>query len=213
GGRGGARAGNPAAGEREDAQRGDRERGADPPRDRQCVTAEGRDRVSDMLLMTPGPTRVPERVLAAGARPMIHHRTPEFSRQLVEALQLLQPLFGTREMVLPVHTTGRGAMEAVLCNLFSPRAEIAVCCNGKFGELWARFADSYGLVVHRVAADWAQDVAIAELTDVLSRHPRTRAVALAYCDTSTGVRNDVPAIARAAKQLGALVLVDCVSAL
>ena len=35
-----------------------------------------------LLLMTPGPTRVPDRVLRAGARPMIHHRTPEFSAEL-----------------------------------------------------------------------------------------------------------------------------------
>jgi aspartate aminotransferase-like enzyme len=144
---------------------------------------------------------------------MIHHRTPEFSKQLVEALRLLQPLFGTREPVLPVHTTGRGAMEAVLCNLCSPGDEIVVCCNGKFGEMWAQFATSYGLVVHRVAEDWAADIDPAQLTDVLTRHPRIRAVALAYCDTSTGVRNDVAAVARAAKQLGALLLVDCVSAL
>jgi len=163
--------------------------------------------------MTPGPTRVPERVLRAGARPMLHHRTPAFSAELVQLLELLRPLFGTQEMVLPVHTTGRGAMEAVLCNLFSAGEEIAVCCNGKFGELWAKFATSYGLVVHRVAEDWAADIDIAALTDTLKAHPRTRAVALAYCDTSTGVRNDVAAVARAAKQLGALVLVDCVSAL
>ena len=39
-----------------------------------------------LLLMTPGPTRVPERVLRAGSRPMIHHRTPEFSRELATAL-------------------------------------------------------------------------------------------------------------------------------
>ncbi len=48
-----------------------------------------------MLLMTPGPTRVPDRVLAAGARPMIHHRTAEFSAELAEMLELLQPVFGT----------------------------------------------------------------------------------------------------------------------
>ena len=55
-----------------------------------------------MLLMTPGPTRLPERVLRAGARPMIHHRTPEYSTELATILELLPPLFGTREVVLPV---------------------------------------------------------------------------------------------------------------
>ena len=93
-----------------------------------------------MLLMTPGPTRVPERVLRAGARPMLHHRTPEFAAELAAALEMLQPIFGTRGPVLPVHATGRGAMEATLCNLFSPGDAIVACCNGRFGEMWVKIA-------------------------------------------------------------------------
>jgi len=95
-----------------------------------------------MLLMTPGPTRVPQRVLDAGGRAMIHHRSPEFSRELATLLELLPALFGTTQAPLPVHTTGRGALEATICNLFSAGDEIAVCCNGKFGEMWAGFAES-----------------------------------------------------------------------
>ena len=37
-------------------------------------------------LMTPGPTPVPSEVLLAQARPMIHHRTPDFSAALMEAV-------------------------------------------------------------------------------------------------------------------------------
>ena len=109
-----------------------------------------------MLLMTPGPTRVPERVLRAGARPMMHHRSREFSKELATALELLRPVFGTRNAILPVHTTGRGALEAAICNLFSPGDEIAATCNGRFGEMWATFAESYGVVVHRIASDWTR---------------------------------------------------------
>jgi aspartate aminotransferase-like enzyme len=168
-----------------------------------------------LLLMTPGPTRVPERVLRAGARPMIHHRTPEFSRELATVLELIAPVFGTRGTVLPVHTTGRGGMEAAICNLFSATDEIAVCCNGKFGEMWAGFAESYGLVVHRISTDWTRDVDAGEVRRFLDTHAKVRAVALAYCDTSTGVRNDVAAVARAVRSLrdDALVLVDGVSSL
>src|SRR4051794_34616069 len=101
--------------------------------------------------MTPGPTRLPDRVLRAGARPMLHHRTAEFSAELAVLLELIQPLFGTREPVLPVHATGRGAMESVLCNLLSPGDAIGVCCNGRFGELWCPIAESHGLVVHRIS--------------------------------------------------------------
>jgi aspartate aminotransferase-like enzyme len=175
------------------------------------VTSAPAESEGELLLMTPGPTRVPERVRRAGARAMIHHRTPEFSRELATAIELLAPLFGTIAKPLPVHTTGRGALEAVLCNLFSAGDEIAICCNGKFGEMWAGFAESYGLVVHRYSQHWNEDANPIELDAVLHRFPRTRAVTVAYGDTSTGVANDVAAIARVAAAHGALVLVDGVS--
>ena len=171
------------------------------------------DRTDALLLMTPGPTRVPERVRRAGARAMIHHRTPEFSRELSTAIELLAPLFGTRSKPLPVHTTGRGALEAVLCNLFSPGDEIAVCCNGKFGEMWAGFAESYRIVVHRYSTSWQEEASPSELDALLERFPGTRAVTVAYGDTSTGVANDVAAIARVASSHGALMLVDGVSSI
>ena len=163
--------------------------------------------------MTPGPTRVPQRVLDAGARPMIHHRSPEFSRELGTLLELLAPVFGTTRVPLPVHTTGRGALEATICNLFSPGDEMIVCCNGKFGEMWAGFAESYGVRVHRVAIDWMRDVDVVEIEACLAEHPGVRAVAVAYADSSTGVANDVASIARVANTHGALTLVDGVSSI
>jgi aspartate aminotransferase-like enzyme len=166
-----------------------------------------------LLLMTPGPTRVPERVLAAGARPMLHHRTPEFSRELGEMIELLKPVFGTRQPILPVHTTGRGAMEATVCNLFSPGDALAVCCNGKFGEMWATFGESYGLVVHRFCADYERDLDLNALDRLLAEHRNIKGVAMAYGDTSTGVANDVAGAARVTRRYGALALIDGVSSI
>jgi aspartate aminotransferase-like enzyme len=163
--------------------------------------------------MTPGPTRVPARVLAAGARPMMHHRSAEFSRELGELLALIGPVFGTDTRVLPVHTTGRGALEASICNLFSTGDEIVVGCNGKFGEMWAKLAESYGLRVHRIATDWARAVVPQAVEDALRQHPGAHAVALTYCDTSTGVSHDIESVCRIARAHEALVLVDGVSAL
>ena len=163
------------------------------------------------LLMTPGPTRVPDRVLRAGARPMLHHRTAEFSTELGGLLEMLPPLFGTREPVLPVHATGRGAMEAVLCNLFSPGDAIGVCCNGRFGEMWVALAESHGLAAHRVATDWDRDVDPEEVDRLLASNRSIRAIAMAYSDTSTGVANDVAGVSRVARARSTLVLVDGVS--
>ena len=165
------------------------------------------------LLMTPGPTRVPERVRRAGARAMLHHRTAQFSAELSELLELIRPIFGTRQLVLPVHTTGRGALEASLCNLLSPGDAIIACCNGAFGEMWAKAAETYGLVVHRVARDWASDVDPDEIAELLDGDRSIRAVLVAYCDTSTAVRNDIAAVARVVSSRQAMLFVDGVSAL
>ncbi|HXT69178.1 MAG TPA: alanine--glyoxylate aminotransferase family protein [Vicinamibacterales bacterium] len=166
-----------------------------------------------LLLMTPGPTRVPERVLLAGARPMLHHRTAEFSAELAAVLELLAPFFGTRELPLPIHATGRGAMEATLCNLLSPGEAIGACCNGRFGELWVKLAASHGLAVHRIATDWNQDVDPADVEQLLVEHPETRAIAMAYGDTSTGVANDVRGVARVTRSRNVLLFVDGVSSI
>ncbi len=169
--------------------------------------------IEPLLLMTPGPTRVPERVLRAGARPMIHHRTAEFSAELAAALEMLSPVFGTRTTPLPLHTTGRGATEAAICNFFSAGDEIIACCNGKFGEMWAGIAASYGLVVHRVSTDWRQEVDASEVEQLVRDRPRVRGITLTYGDTSTGVRNDIEAVCRAARGSDALVMVDGVSSI
>ncbi|MCZ6916021.1 MAG: alanine--glyoxylate aminotransferase family protein [Gemmatimonadetes bacterium] len=169
-------------------------------------------RPEPVLLMTPGPTRVPDRVLRAGAVPMIHHRTPEFSQALIDVLDGMRLLFGTDGDVLPVHSTGRGAMEAAIGNLFSPGDELLACCNGKFGAMWASIAESYGVVVHRISIEWSQSVDPADIHAAFEHHPEISAVAVTHCDTATGVLNNVAMVCEIARKHDALAMIDGVSA-
>jgi serine---pyruvate transaminase len=166
-----------------------------------------------LLLMTAGPTRVPGSVLRAGAEPILHHRTAAFSRLLVSVLDGLQPIFGASRQVLPVHTTGRGAMEATIANLFSPGDELVACCNGKFGEMWANLAEDYGLIVHRACTDWERVAEPAEVEATLREYPNTKAVTIVHADSSTGVLNDVKAVMRVVRDHSALGLVDGISSI
>jgi len=163
------------------------------------------------LLMTPGPTRIPTRVLDA-AHWVVHHRTPEFSAALAETLTRLRPYFGAATAdVLPLHATGRAAMEGAITNFFAPGDTVVACCNGKFGEMWAGFAESYGLDVRRVSENWEQSVDPAEVERVLRGPDSVRAVLCCHSDTSTGVLNPIEDIARVARAHDALVLVDGIS--
>ena len=51
-------------------------------------------------LLTPGPTPVPERVMLAMARPIVHHRMPAFTAIFNEAAEGLKWIFQTKQPVL-----------------------------------------------------------------------------------------------------------------
>ena len=161
--------------------------------------------------MTPGPTRIPPRVLLAGHR-ILHHRTPEFSSALAELIEGARPLFGTSSAdLLPIHATGRAAMEGAIVNFFLPGDTVVAACNGKFGEMWAGFAERFGLKVVRVAQDWDRSVDPDEVGAALAANPESGAVLVVHSDTSTGVLNPVAEIAAVARGHSALVLVDGIS--
>jgi aspartate aminotransferase-like enzyme len=163
------------------------------------------------LLMTPGPTRIPDRVLLAGHR-VLHHRTPEFSAALAALIEGARPLFGAAKAdVLPVHGTGRAAMEGAVVNFFLPGDTVVAVCNGRFGEMWAGFAERYGLKTVRVASDWERTPDPEEVAAALDAHPRAKAVLVAHSDTSTGALNPVAEIASVARARDVLVLVDGIS--
>lgn len=165
----------------------------------------------ESVLYTPGPVSVPQRVLSASAMPILHHRTGEFSAILKGLLDKWQWLFATRQPVLPVHTTGRGAMEGVIANLFCKGDSIICVCNGKFGSFFATIAERYGLVAHRVCTDWEAPFDLEAIRAAIAAHPEARAITVCHNESSTAVTIDVPAVARLAREAGMLTLVDAVS--
>src|SRR5262245_19387631 len=96
-------------------------------------------------LMAPGPTPVPSQVLLAMARPIIHHRTPEYEALFTEVRAGLKVLFRTAEDVIILACSGTGAMEAAVANTLSAGDTVLVVQAGKFGERWTEIARAYGL--------------------------------------------------------------------
>jgi len=90
-----------------------------------------------LMLMIPGPTPVPEKVLLSLAKHPIGHRSGEFSKIMAEVTQNLKWLHQTQNDVLVLTVSGTGAMEAGIINFLSPGDRVLVGCNGKFGERWA----------------------------------------------------------------------------
>src|SRR5712691_1585716 len=163
-------------------------------------------------LMAPGPTPVPPEVLAAGAAPIIHHRGPDFRALMLRCLERLGEVCRTQNDVLLLTASGSGAFESAVVNLLSPGERVLAVAAGEFGERWARLATAYGADVQDLRYAWGETPSPA---DVRTRVEETDAevVFLVHSETSTGVVADIAALAQAARDAGALTVVDAVSSL
>jgi aspartate aminotransferase-like enzyme len=168
------------------------------------------------MLMIPGPTPVPEKVLLAMAKHPIGHRSGEFSKIIGELTENLKWLHQTQNDVLMLTASGTGAMEAGIINFLSPGDRVLVGNNGKFGDRWAKVSKAYGLTVEEIKAEWGKALAPEEFRAKLAADSdkSIKAVIVTHSETSTGVLNDLAAINTAVKEHGeALIIVDAVTSL
>jgi alanine-glyoxylate transaminase/serine-glyoxylate transaminase/serine-pyruvate transaminase len=167
----------------------------------------------DRLLLGPGPSNVSERVRAALARPLLGHLDPAFLAHM-DALQArLRRVYGTANaMTLPISGTGSAGMEACLANLLEPGDDAVVGVAGVFGERMCEVAARIGARVTRVETEPGTALEPDAMADAI-RRARPRLVAFVHAETSTGVCQPVEEIARAAREAGAFVVLDCVTSL
>jgi aspartate aminotransferase-like enzyme len=169
-----------------------------------------------LTLMIPGPTPVPESVLKAMGRHPIGHRSGDFQTIVRRTTEQLQWLHQTTGDVLVITGSGTAAMEAAIVNTLSRGDRVLCGDNGKFGERWVKVARAYGLDVEVIGADWGQPLDPEAFRTALEADTdkRIRAVILTHSETSTGVINDLEAIAGHVKAHGtALTIADCVTSL
>ncbi len=166
------------------------------------------------MLMIPGPTPVPEKVLLAMAKHPIGHRSGEFSQIIAETNANLKWLFQTKNHVMPLCVSGTGTIEAAIINFLSAGDRVIVGSNGKFGDRWAQIAKAYGLDVQLVKAEWGKALNPDDFAKELKADKSIKAVIITHSETSTGVLNDLEAINKVVKDNSdALIIVDAVTSL
>ena len=169
-----------------------------------------------LTLMIPGPTPVPESVLKAMGQHPIGHRSADFQTIVRRTTEQLQWLHQTTGDVPVITGSGTAAMEAAIVNTLSRGDRVLCGDNGKVGERWVKVAKAYGLDVEVIRADWGQPLDPEAFRTALEADAdkRIRGVILTHSETSTGVINDLEAIAGHVKAHGtALTIADCVTSL
>ncbi|GAA6190317.1 aminotransferase class V-fold PLP-dependent enzyme [Phaeobacter sp. NW0010-22] len=168
-------------------------------------------------LAIPGPSVMPDAVLRA-----MHRASPNIYEG--ELLDMMEPLTAdlrrvarTKHHVAIYIANGHGAWEAALANVIAPGERVLVPATGRFGIGWGEMATGLGADVQVLdfgkSNPWDLDQ-IAEELRADAGH-QIKAVLAVHVDTSSSVRNDVPALRAVLDEVGhpALLMADCIASL
>ncbi len=159
-------------------------------------------------LLTPGPTPVPESISAIFAKPILHHRTPEFQALFQEVKVGLQVVFQTQQDVMLLASTGTGAMDAAVSNIFKKGDKVLTVNAGKFGDRWSKIARTYGLETVEILVERGSAVTGAQIQDCIKMHPDAKAILFQAHETSTGAMMPVQEICQIAQKHQLLTVCD-----
>ncbi len=165
-------------------------------------------------LMGPGPSDVPDRVLAALAQPTIGHLDPAFQGLMEDIKALLKYAFQTENrLTFPVSAPGSAGMETCFVNLVEPGDTVIVCQNGAFGGRMKENVERCGGTAVTVMDDWGRAVSPAKVEAALKAHPEANILAFVHAETSTGALSDAETLCRLAQDHDCLTIVDAVTSL
>ena len=165
-----------------------------------------------MNLRTPGPIPVPEDILESMSWQMINHRGPEYKDLLNRTTEGVKQVFETKNDLYIMTSSGTGAMEAAIVNTLSPGDKVVNVCVGVFGERFGEIAELFGAEVISLDFPYGSAADPDAIRDTLNDNPDVKAVLVTHNETSTGVTNDLQAIAAVVKgEFDKLLLVDGIS--
>ena len=169
------------------------------------------------FLMTPGPSNIPDRVLAAMHRPAVDLVDSDFVALTESCFDDLAKVFRTEGRVFLYASNGHGAWEASLANLIGEGDLVLAPSTGMFSWAWGQLAADLGAEVEEMEGDWRRAFDPDRIEDRLRADPahRIKAVLAVQTDTATSVTSDIAAVRRALDACGhpALLMADVVASL
>jgi alanine-glyoxylate transaminase/serine-glyoxylate transaminase/serine-pyruvate transaminase len=169
---------------------------------------------AERILLGPGPSPVPQRVLRAMAAPTLGHLDPQYLAIMDHTCAMLRDVFRTSNaLTFPVSGTGMAGMECIATNLIEHGDEVIVGVNGVFGTRMQDVMERCGARVHVLQGEWGGVFTPDQIGAALEAHPKVKLVGLVHAETSTGAHQPLDGIAELVHARGALLVVDTVTSL
>jgi len=167
-----------------------------------------------VLLMIPGPTNVPDRIINAMQRPMINHRSAEYHELHRRITEGARYAFQTKGDVFALTCSGTGGVECAVSNVISPGDRVIIPVNGVFSQRFKENIERFGGVPVEIPIEWGKAATPDQIKEVVEREKNVKAIAIVYNETSTGTTmRRLDEVGRIAEEQGLLFMVDAISIL
>jgi aspartate aminotransferase-like enzyme len=168
---------------------------------------------SKRILMIPGPTEIPWRVIRSMMKPSIAHYDPEFNIDVLDnLLQKLKKIFQTKNEVIAVPGSGRVALEASIASVIEPNDKVLCIEAGVFGAWMTEMVKRVGGKPVAFQVEWGKPINIEKLENLL-KNENFKALTIVHNETTTGAMYPIDKIGEIVKKYDVLYLVDTVSSL
>ena len=169
--------------------------------------------MEDILLMIPGPTTVPKRVLDAMAQPITNHRGAAYGEILDETTAMMSEVFQTDNKSYLFTGSGTSAMEAAIANIVEKNDKVINVVGGKFGERLQQLTEVFGGESIEITVPWGQAADPEEIKRVMEENDDVKALTMIHNESSTAVVNPIEEVGKIMKDYDTLFVVDTVSSL
>src|SRR5213076_3042945 len=165
------------------------------------------------VLMIPGPTELPFPVIQAMSQPPAIQYDRSFDEGVLEPTTLgLRDVFQTRNEVLVMPGSGRTALEAGAVSVIEPGDRVLVVGAGVFGLMMREIMSRVGADATEFPIEWGARLDVERLAREAER-VRPKAITLVHNETSTGTTYPAAEVAKIARSVDALVMLDTVSSI
>lgn len=168
----------------------------------------------EYLVMLPGPTNVPDRVMNAMLSPIINHRSDDFRTLYRDVVDKTQRVFQTSNDVVILTASGTGAVEASVINIVKKNDKIIIPVNGEFGGRLADLIENWGGSSIRISAKLGENPPLSQIENAFETNKDIKALYAVYNETSTGTTlRYLEKLGEICSRYGSLFIVDAVSIL
>jgi aspartate aminotransferase-like enzyme len=168
----------------------------------------------EYLVMLPGSTNVPARVMNAMLSPLINHRSDDFRGLYRSIVEKTQRVFQTQNDIILLTASGTGAVEASVVNLVKKGDKVIIPVNGEFGGRLADLIDNWGGKSIRINSKFGENPPFEQISEVFETNANIKALYAVYNETSTGTTlRYLQKLGELCSKYGSLFVVDAVSIL